>query len=309
MKALITGCNGFVGRHLTPELQAHGYTVYGLDIVGGDGIDCIDLLNQQSLKECVLERKPDIIFHLAAQANVGLSWKIPQKTYEVNIIGTLNLLEAVKELKSPCRVVLVGSADQYGVTGIVKEPISEDVALNAQNPYAASKKAQEEVAMIYTKAFNMDIVMTRSFNHSGPGQGLGYLITDLCHGVVQVEQGKSEYLKVGNLEAMRDFSDVRDIVRAYRLLSEKGHSGQAYNVGSGTGRKAQDILDMLLSMSKSEISVRQDESRMRPSDTPVLVCDNTKLVEHTGWKAEIPIEATLGDVLGFYRSNKLPIIC
>ncbi|MCL2221085.1 MAG: GDP-mannose 4,6-dehydratase [Oscillospiraceae bacterium] len=301
MKALITGSNGFVGRHLEPELQANGYTVYGLDIVGGDNTDCIDLLNQQSLKEYVLDRKPDVIFHLAAQANVGLSWKIPQKTYEVNVIGTINLLEAVKELKSPCRIVLVGSADQYGVTGIIKEPISENAALNAQNPYAASKKAQEELSRVYAKTFDMDIVLTRSFNHSGPGQGLGYLTTDLCHGIVQVEQGKSEYLKVGNLEVVRDFSDVRDIVRAYRLLAGKGDSGQVYNVGSGTGRKAQDILNMLISMSKSEIPVRQDESRMRPSDTPTLICDNTRLMEHTGWRAEIPIETTLQDVLEFYR--------
>ena len=305
MKALITGSNGFVGRHLEPELQANGYTVYGLDIVGGDNTDCIDLLNQQSIKEYVLKRKPDTIFHLAAQSNVGLSWKKPQQTYEVNVIGTINLLEAVKELKAPCRVVLVGSANQYGVSGLVKKPISEDVALNPQNPYAASKKAQEEISIVYAKAFNIDTVLTRSFNHSGPGQGPGFLVADLCHGVAQVEQGTSDCLKVGNLEAVRDFSDVRDIVKAYRLLAEKGRSSQTYNVGSGVGHKAQDILNILLDMSQPEIHVRQDESRMRPSDTPILICDNTKLIEHTGWKAETPINKTLKDTLEFYRSKRV----
>jgi len=302
MKALITGSNGFVGRHLSAELKANSYTPLGVDIAGGDNTACIDLLSKQALREYVLEVKPDMIFHLAAQANVGRSWKNPQLTYEVNVLGTLNLLDAARELANPCRVVLVGSADQYGVTGVLHKPISEETVLSPQNPYAASKKAQEEIAGVYIKAYNMDILMTRSFNHSGPGQGLGFLIPDVCHGIVQVERGESDSFKVGNLEAVRDFSDVRDIVKAYRLLCEKGHSGEVYNIGSGIGRKAQDILDMLLKMAKIKPHTEKDESRMRPSDTPVLVCDNMKLKQHTGWEPIVPIKKTLRDTLEYYRS-------
>jgi len=303
MKALLTGINGFVGRHLSAELTANKYTVYGMDIAGSKNKNtaCIDLLNKQALKEYVFKVRPNMIFHLAAQANVGLSWRKPQLTYEVNVLGTLNLLEAVRELVIPCRVVLVGSADQYGVVGTLNNPISEETALSPKNPYAASKKAQEEIAEIYTKAFNMDILLTRSFNHSGPGQGLGFLIPDVCHGIVQVEKGKSDFFKVGNLEAVRDFSDVRDIVIAYRQLGESGHSGDVYNVGSGVGRKAQDILDILLAMAEKKPLVAQDESRMRPSDTPVLFCDNTKLKKHTGWEPTIPLDKTLNDTLEYYR--------
>lgn len=304
MKALITGSNGFVGRHLRAELQANGYEVHGMDIMGCEDSVCVDLLDKQALCKYILEIKPDIVFHLAAQANVGLSWKMPQQTYEINVLGTLNLLDAVKQSEKPCRIVLTGSSDQYGVTGLLHKPISEMTAQSPQNPYSASKKAQEEIARVYANAYKMDIVLTRSFNHSGPGQEPGFLIPDVCNGIVQVEKGESEHLKVGNLEVVRDFSDVRDIVRAYRLLGEKGHSGQAYNVGSGVGCKAQDILDMLLGMSECEIPVKQDESRMRKSDTPILICDNTKLKEHTGWDIEIPIEKTLKDTLNFYRTRE-----
>ena len=314
MKALVTGSEGFVGRHLTTELNANGYRVHGMDITCGeklcrdgrpyvDAFSCIDLLEKPALLEHVQDIKPKIIFHLAAQSNVVTSWKKPQQTYGVNVLGTLNLLDAVNQLENPCRIVLVGSADQYGVAGLSEKPISEDVAQNPKNPYAASKKAQEEIAEVYANAYSMDIVYMRPFNHSGPGQGLGFLIPDVCHGIVQVEKGESEYLKVGNLEAVRDFSDVRDVVRSYRLVGEKGYGGEVYNVGSGVGRKAQEILDMLLEMSECEILVRQDESRMRKSDTPILVCDNTKLKNHTGWDAEVSIEKTLRDTLEYYRKN------
>jgi len=303
MKALITGCNGFAGRHLAVELRSHDYDVHGIDITAHEDSICLDLLNIQAMCKYMLKVKPDIIFHLAAQANVGLSWKIPQKTYGVNVLGTLNLLEAVKQAENSCRIILVGSSDQYGVTGLIEKPISEATALNPSNPYSASKKAQEEIAAVYKKAYDMDIVLTRSFNHSGPGQGLGFLIPDLCSEIVKVESGTSKFLKVGNLEVTRDFSDVREIVKAYRLLGEKGQSGEVYNVGSGIGRKAQDILDLLLEMAKCEIPVQQDESRMRKSDTPVLICDNTKIKIKTGWKHKISIKKTLKDTLEYYREN------
>jgi len=308
MRALVTGSNGFVGCHLVAELQENGYAVFGVDLTANAETNCeiaiIDLLDSQAVREYVAKLNPDVVFHLAAQANVGLSWKKPQLTYEVNVLGTINLLEAVKELQKPCRVIITGSADQYGLTGLVKKPISETIELNPQNPYAASKKAVEEIADVYMKAYEMDIIKTRSFNHSGPGQGLGFLIPDLCNEIVNVERGLSDCLKVGNLEAVRDFSDVRDVVRAYRLLAEKGRSGEVYNVGSGVGRKAQDILDILISMSSCEVKVKQDESRMRKSDTPILVCDRTKLHKHTGWVLLRSLDETIKDTLEYYRARK-----
>ena len=305
MRVLVTGCNGFVGGHLVAELLGNGYAVFGLDLLENGETNCetafIDLLNAQAVSEYVKAVKPDVVFHLAAQANVGLSWEKPQLTYEVNVLGTINLLEAVRRLQKPCRVIITGSADQYGLTGLVEKPISETVELTPQNPYAASKKAVEEIADVYMKAYEMDIIKTRSFNHSGPGQGLGFLIPDLCNEIVNIERGMSDCLKVGNLEAVRDFSDVRDVVRAYRLLAEKGRSGEVYNVGSGIGRKAQDILDILISMSSCEIKVKQDESRMRKSDTPILVCDRTKLHKHTGWVPLRSLDETIKDTLEYYR--------
>ena len=301
MKALITGILGFVGRHLATELKANHYSVDGLDIAEGVDSARVDLLDSRAVREHIALTEPDMIFHLAAQADVGRSWAIPQKTYELNVVAAINLLEAVLAERPSCRIVMIGSSDQYGVTGPVG-PIAETMELNPQNPYAASKKAQEEISSIYAKAHSLDVCLTRSFNHSGPGQKPGFLIPDLCQGIIGVERGEAEHLKIGNMEAIRDFTDVRDVVRAYRLIGEKGQAGETYNVGSGIGRKVQDLLDMLLKTASCEVRVRQDESRMRKSDTPVFVCDNTKLRTHTGWAPSIPIEQTLQDTLAYYRA-------
>jgi len=301
MKALITGNKGFVGKYLTAELSVNGYRVSGTDLVEDENTRCVDLLDTKAVRDLISEIQPDVIFHLAAQAAIPLSWKEPKKTFELNVIGTINLLEAVYMEKHACRVVIIGSADQYGITNSV-EAISEKEALYPQNPYAVSKKAQEEFALIYAKFHSLDVCLTRSFNHSGPGQRRGFLIPDLCHGIVQVEQGKAPYLKVGNTEAVRDFTDVRDVVKAYRLICEKGIKGEVYNVGSGTGRKVQDVLDKLVGMASCEIPIQPDTDRMRASDTPVMVCDNTKLRSHTGWIPSVPFEQTLRDSLEYYRS-------
>ena len=300
MKALITGILGFVGQYLSDELSGNGYSVHGLDIAEGVDTACVDLLDGKAVRDYVHAIRPDVIYHLAAQASVPLSWEQPRRTYELNVIGAINLLEAVRGETPSCRILMVGSSDQYGATGSVG-PIGEERELHPQNPYAASKKAQEEIACVYANAYAMDLNLTRSFNHSGPGQKPGYLITDLCQGIVKVERGEAEYLSVGNLEAARDFTDVRDVVRAYRLIGEKGIRGEIYNVGTGIGRKARDILDMLLGMASCNVPVRQDPARMRLSDTPVFVCDNAKLVAHTKWAPIIPIEQTLHDTLEYYR--------
>ena len=303
MKALITGSRGFVGQHLKTQLETHGYTVCGVDLNKGENTKPVDILDKQAVSECINDEKPDVIFHLAAQSNVPLSWKNPQHTFEVNVIGSINLLEAVCEKNPQCRVILIGSSDEYGATGILA-PISEDYALNPKNPYAESKRTQEKIAALYASAYSLDICMTRSFNHSGPGQGLGFIIPDLCSGIVAVESGKADSVKVGNLDTVRDYTDVRDIVKAYRLIYEKGKPGEVYNVGSGTGRKGKEILDLLKNMAKCEIRTSEDEEKMRASDTPILVCNNNKLQSHTGWSPEIPIEKTLKDTLDYWRKEK-----
>jgi GDP-4-dehydro-6-deoxy-D-mannose reductase len=303
MKALITGSSGFVGMHLSSELSAHGYAISGIDLAEDECTARVDIIDGQALMGHIQEIQPDVVFHLAAQASVPFSWREPKKTFEINVIGVINLLEAVRAGKKACRIVIIGSSDEYG---IVKShsPVSENTVLQPQNPYAASKKAQEDIISIYARAYDMDICLTRSFNHSGPGQKLGFLISDICWGIVQVEKGRSQCLKIGNMESVRDFTDVRDIVTAYRLLCEKGVSGEIYNVGSGIGYKVQDILNILLTMAKRDIPIIQDNERMRISDTPFLICDNTKLKMRTGWSLSIPIEETLRDTLEYYRHKE-----
>lgn len=297
MRALITGSQGFVGKYLREELETHGYTVTGLDLQPGTDTVCADLLNPAELSEAVRKAAPDAVFHLAGQANVALSWKEPRRTFEINVLGAVNLLEAVRAWDPKVRMVIVGSSDQYGSLGEAGQSVSETTEMKPQTPYAVSKKAQEETAQIYARAYGMDICMTRSFNHAGAGQREGFLIPDFAAGIVRVERGLAPSLKVGNLTARRDFTHVRDIVRAYRLLAEKGHPGEVYNIGSGAAHSAQEILEKLVSLAGRDIPVEQDPARMRPGDTPVIRCDHGKLTAHTGWEPEIPLEEILLEVL------------
>lgn len=302
-KALITGSQGFVGNYLRKELENNGYTVTGLDIQTGEGVIVADLLNIDAVNAVIEKVQPDVIFHLAGQANVAKSWAIPQKTMELNVIAAINLMEAVRKNKPDCRMVLVGSSDQYGNLGEAGKLVCETLATNPQTPYAVSKKAQEEMAKIYVKAYGLNISMTRSFNHAGAGQAKGFLIPDFASGIVAVERGEQTCLRVGNLTAKRDFTHVRDVVRAYRLIAEKGQAGEVYNVGSGTTYSAQEILDKLCALSDFKIPVEQDPSKMRPSDTPVICCDHSKLSEHTGWKTEISIDEILCEVIRYWRKQ------
>lgn len=303
MRALITGSQGFVGRYLRQELEQNGYEVTGLDIQSGEKTLQADLLDGEQMKAAVAHCAPDIVIHLAGQANVGLSWSMPQKTVEINLIGSVNLMEAVRAYNPAVRMVLVGSSDQYGNMGAAGKLVSEDLIMMPQTPYAASKLAQENMAGIYVRAYGMTICMTRSFNHGGAGQREGFLIPDFAAGIVRVERGLAAKLMVGNLTAKRDFTHVKDVVRAYRLIAERGTSGEVYNVGSGTVHSAQEILDRLLSMAKCEIPVEQDPGKMRPSDTPVICCDHSKLTAHTGWEPELGLDEILRDSIEYWRAK------
>ena len=304
MRALITGSQGFVGQYLRRELEESGYEVVGLDIQPGEGAIQADLLNPEQLAAAVRQAEPDAVFHLAGQADVARSWKIPQKTMEINVLAAVNLMEAARAFNPSVRMVLVGSSDQYGNLGEAGRMVSESLATHPQTPYAVSKKAQEEMAQVYVRAYGMNICMTRSFNHGGAGQRLGFLIPDFASGIVKVERGEAKSLKVGNLTSRRDFTHVKDVARAYRLIGEKGKPGEVYNVGSGVTWSAQEILDKLCAMAVCPIPVEQDPARMRPSDTPVICCDHTKLTTDTGWQPQIPLEDILSDTLREWRERE-----
>ena len=301
MRALITGSLGFVGKYLRSELEEHGYEVIGLDIRAGENTLCVDLLDAQAVRSAVQSVAPDIIIHLAGQADVGASWRIPQKTFEINILCAVNLMEAVRQTNPAIRMVLVGSSDQYGSLGENGAFVSETQLTDPQTPHAVSKKAQEDIAKVYAKAYGLNVCMTRSFNHGGAGQREGFLIPDFSAGIVRVERGLQPSLRVGNLTAKRDFTHVRDVVRAYRLIAEKGQSGEVYNVGSGKAYSAQEILDRLCAMAACPIPVEQDATKMRPSDTPVICCDHSKLTAHTGWEPQFGMQDILADTLAYYR--------
>ena len=303
MKALITGSLGFVGRYLRAELEANGYEVVGLDVVPGEGTLRADLMDAAQTARIVAEQRPDVIFHLAAVADVGRSWREPQLTMQLNIVAALNLLEAVRAVDaSGIRVVIVGSSDQYGSLGAAGARVSEETPLQPQSPYAISKMAQEALARLYARSYGMNICMTRSFNHGGAGQRPGFMVPDFASGIVKIERGEAEALSVGNLASRRDFTHVKDVVRAYRLIAEKGASGEVYNVGSGVTYSAQEVLDLLRSMAKCRVPVRQDPARMRPSDTPVICCDHGKLSRATGWEPSLGMADIARDTLEYYRS-------
>ena len=303
MRALITGSEGFVGRYLRAELVAAGYEVMGIDLMEGADVIRVDLLDSEATEAALKRLKPDMIFHLAGQADVGKSWKIPQKTFEINVLAAINLTEAMRKVCPETTLVIVGSSDEYGNLREAGVSVSEETPMNPMNPYAISKDAQEKLGKAYVKAYGMKICMTRSFNHGGAGQRIGFMIPDFASGIVKVERGEAEYVSVGNLASKRDFTHVKDVVRAYRLIAEKGRAGETYNVGSGKAYSAGEILDRLIAMAKCPIPVRQDPSRMRPSDTPVIRCDHSKVTRDTGWEPELSLETILADTLEYYRSR------
>lgn len=302
MRALITGSRGFVGNYLRRELEVNGYSVFGMDLIADEQTIAGDITNPDQLREILHAVQPDMVFHLAGQANVALSWQIPQKTFTLNVVGLINLLEALLQEKLDAKVVGIGSSDQYGCLGKLGECVSEETPMKPQAPYAVSKKAQEEIATVYARAYGMQICMTRSFNHAGAGQKRGFMIPDFASGIARLERGQSEYLSVGNLASKRDFTHVKDIVRAYRLLAEKGKSGEVYNIGSQVIYSAKEILDRLCAMAHCEIPVQQDPLKMRPNDTPTICCDRSKLTRDTGWEPVIGMDEILHEVLEEWRA-------
>ncbi len=308
-RALIIGICGFVGEYLADELFNNGIEVYGADIKEGLTKDYVnfvklDLLSKADINRVLTEVNPDYIINLAAISSVKFSWSEPALTFDVNVKGVINIFETIKELKIKTRLLLIGSSEEYGITGEINCSINETSPLNALSPYGISKITQESIASMYNKIYGIDLVMVRAFNHVGPKQKIGFVIPDFANQIAKIEKNNSNAeMYVGNLKAERDFTDVRDIVRGYRLLLEKGVSGEIYNIGSGKTYSIENLLHKLIYKSTKKIEVKIDKAKFRPIDTPKIVCDNNKIKADVGWIAKIEIDKTLDDILDYCRSN------
>lgn len=298
MRALVTGGTGFVGGWLQAHLSACGDDVVAV----GEEVEVSDAV---AVREAVLAARPDAIYHLAARAHVGDSWDDPVATVEVNTLGTLHVLEAARALPSPPRVLLVSSAEVYGVVGPDDLPVVEDRLLRPVTPYAASKAAAEDLGVQAWLGYGVPVVRARAFNHAGPGQAPTFLVSALCRRVVEAERAGVAEIAVGNLDPERDFTDVRDVVRAYRLLVENGAPGEAYNVCSGRSVAVRDIVARIIEISGAGLRLREDPELLRPVEVPVLRGSNERLRSATGWSPEISLDDTLRDSLTWWRSHLL----
>lgn len=309
--ALVIGAGGFVGTYLIRHLLELGtYEVSATKIQGealsidGTAVYTLDLADRAGIDSLLAKVRPDVIFHLAAVSSVALSWKKPQLVVDVNIKGTLNLLDAVRDSVFSPRMLLIGSGEEYGHVNVENVPICEDTYLRPGNIYAASKAFQGMLGSIYAEAYDMDIVMVRAFNHIGPGQSEIFVVSDFCRQVACIEKGLQEpVIRVGNLAAKRDFTDVRDVVRAYVMLVQEGRAGEFYNVGSGNALAIRDILDIILSKTAHQIAIEVDAEKFRPVDVPIIEADITKLVEETGWGRQYLLETTVEETLDGWRES------
>lgn len=315
MRALITGISGFVGSYLAEFLLSKGVEVYGtirwrsqtenIDHIKSKLklIDC-DIRDASSVEKVIGESMPDKIYHLAGQSFVPASWNAPSETLVTNIIGELNIFEAVRHLQINPKIHIAGSSEEYGLVSENELPIRETNPLRPLSPYGVSKVAQDLLGWQYFQSYKLNIVRTRAFNHEGPRRGEVFVTSNFSKQIAMIEKGLQEpVIMVGNLEAKRDFSDVRDVVRAYWLAMEKGEPGEVYNICSGRTRKIKEVLDILFGMTKVKIEIKKDAARMRPSDVTVLQGDNTKFRAKTGWNPEIPFEKTLEDLLNYWREK------
>ncbi len=316
MKVLVTGITGFAGSHLVDYLL----TLPGVEVMGilrwrsrteniehfRDKVRLVecDLRDSSSVRDVLDLLRPERIFHLAAQSFVPTSWTAPTESLMTNIIGQLNIFEAVKKLHIMPRIQLACSSEQYGMVFENELPIRETNPLRPLSPYAVSKVGQDMLGYQYWMSYKIPVIRTRGFNHEGPRRGPVFVCSDFAKQIADIERGlKPPVIRVGNLDARRDFTDVRDVVRAYWLSLERGEPGEVYNICCGKAWTIRAMLDMLLAMTKVKVKVEQDEARMRPSDVPVLLGDASKFRKATGWEPTISFEQTLQDLLDYWRAR------
>ena len=313
LRIFISGATGFVGSHLIQSLKSPENLIYGTSYpekpkqeYGGHRVEMsyLDIRSRRDVFEVVRKVQPDRIFHLAAVSNVKHSWERRQETLETNLMGFFYLLEAVRQCIPRSKTLFISSSDVYGVLIPQEEPLREKDSLHPVNPYAFTKISGELLSQFYSRIEGLDIVIARSFPHTGPGQTPDFVCSDWAHQVARIEKGQQPPLiRVGNCKVRRDFTDVRDVVHAYSLLMERGKKGEVYNVSSGTAVQLQEILDLLLSFSKEKIKVEVDSQKVRRVDIPLLVGDNQKIRMETSWKPKIPLAQSLQDLLDYWRNR------
>ncbi len=308
-RVFVTGAGGFVGAHLARALAARGASTSGCGLEAGpreavfDRWRTLDVSNAGALADALADARPDAVVHLAGQSSAARSFADPQGTFRANVLGTWGVLEAVRAAAPKARVLVVGSGEVYGP----QDPdtrAAEDSAFRPVSPYALSKAVADELACEYARHHGLDVVRTRSFGHTGPGQAPTFVIPSFAQQIAAIERGGCEpVLKVGNLDVVRDLSDVRDVVAAYVALLERGRAGEAYNVGAGRGVKLSDAVASLAALARVAVRVEVDSERFRPADVPYLVGDTSKLERETGWRATHRTDDTLRDVLEEWRGR------
>jgi len=314
VRILITGVTGFAGSHLASHLAAETqYRLYGVSRNLRrmlprlqPRITCFqgDLQDAAFVAEVLQTVQPDVVYHLAGQPFVPAAWSQPWETIKLNVLPQLNLLQVIVAQKLQVRFISVSSGKVYGVAAAARIPFKEDMLLEPDNPYDLSKVTEDLMALQYFQSFGVETIRARPFNHIGPRQSHRFVAAAFARQIARIEAGlQPPAVRVGNLAARRDFSDVRDVVRAYILLAEKGRPGEAYNIGSGKAVPVQTILDTLVDMSSAAIAIEPDPERMRPSDQPVSYGDTAKLRHETGWQPEISLEESLRDILNYWRAE------
>ncbi len=298
MRALVTGASGFVGPHLVAHLEAEGDDV----VAPGDDTSHFDITDPDAVLRAFAASEPEVVYHLAARTHVGDSWRDPQTVLNVNVLGTANVLQAARST-GVRRVLVVGSAEEYGRVEPAELPLREDAPLRPLSPYAASKVAASYLALQACIGGGLETVRVRPFSHTGPGQAPSFFVPAIAARIVEAEQKELDAIVAGALDPVRDFSDVRDVVRAHRLLMVNGEPGEVYNVCRGEGVSAGEIAQRLLAQARRPLRIEIDESLLRPADIPVHVGDPSKLADATGYQPEYTLEQTLTDVLEYARQG------
>lgn len=311
-KYLITGANGFCGRHFANLLTSKNKDIYGISRTIPHSLisqypnvtfDQCNLLDYTSVYNILKKIKPDVIFHMAAESSVSTSWKSPINIMNNNTLSQINIFESIRELNIPTRIIIACSSEEYGLINNSDLPINENCSFNPLSTYAVSKVSQDMLAYQYHKSYDMDIIRVRSFNLTGPGRPPIYALSSFSKQIVEIEKNPTtNTISVGNLNVIRDYTDVRDAVNGYYNIALKAAPGSVYNLCSGTGYQLKELLNILISLSTTNINIKQDPSKFRPSDLPTMIGDNTKIKTDIDWSPKIPIQTTLNDLLQYWRN-------
>lgn len=306
-RVLIFGAGGFVGSYLCKEFLNNGYKVSGTDKGEGSALPSevdfykTDLMQVNEVEKLIGQIQPDIIVNLAAISSVGASWNMPQTTMAINVIGALNIMEAARKSEQKPRILFVGSSEEYVIS---ENPLDENTQLNANNPYGISKVTQEQLAKLYREQYGLKIYYVRPFNHTGIGQRDSFVLPSFCKQVAEIDKsGKDGKIQVGNLKVKRDFSHVKDVVRAYRMIVESDNCNQIYNVGSGNAYSLEDMLTYIIGLSDQNIEIEVDQNRIRPTDQPVICCDRSLIGKELGWEPQYNVYDALREMYESYRNG------